>query len=249
VRLKVSGQFHLIPPWKTKLTVVNGVGSGHLLTDHKTDGDESTLAVTRDGEHLPQKILDGSTSNEHALVLKLIGDILDFSLNILVRDGQVAHASKHSIGFLPAILLSQESRRFLVKSHAAAKQDSRKRLKSKWDNVDPSAAGQVQKRAVVDPESETGSSSDEELVETGKTATDGTRRVFGNVKGNDHGGHTDTNTSDETSNVHDFNVAQSSGLEDTADDGDQTSDLQSDLASVLVSHPGGDEATDETPSL
>lgn len=88
---------------------------------HQSNGNESTLAVTRDGEHLPQQVLGGSTGDEHTLVLELVGDILDLSLDILVRNWEVAHASEYSTGLLPAILLGQETRRLLVQRHAANK--------------------------------------------------------------------------------------------------------------------------------
>jgi hypothetical protein len=127
------------------------------LTDHESNGDEGTLSVTRDGEHLLEKILDAGTSNEHALVLKLVGDVLDLVLNICVRLGQVSHAGKYCRSLLPLVLLGEETGRLLVQSHAADKENGGKSLESEWDNVDLSAAGEMHKRSVVDPEGKTGS--------------------------------------------------------------------------------------------
>ena len=229
--------------------VVDGVGTGHLLADHEANGDESTLAVTGDGEHLLEKVLDGGTGDEHALVLELIGNILDFTLDVLVRDGQIAHAGKDAVGLLPAVLLGQETGRLLVEGHAADKENCREGLKGKRDDVDRRAAGQVQKRSVVDPEGKAGSGGNEKLVKTGQTTTNGTGSILRDVKRDDHGGTTNTDTSDETTNVHGLDVTRGDSLDDAADNGDKPSHLQGDLTSPLVGEPGVDEATDEATGL
>ena len=66
--------------------VVDCICARHLLTDHETNGDESAFAVTGDGKHLLEEILHGCSGNQHALVLELIGNVLDFVLDVRVRE-------------------------------------------------------------------------------------------------------------------------------------------------------------------
>jgi len=64
--------------------VINGIRTSHLkvdsefmfqrlkslldlLTNHQSDGDESTFAVSRDQPHLPLKVHENSTSSQTAL--------------------------------------------------------------------------------------------------------------------------------------------------------------------------------------
>ena len=144
--------------------VVDGVGSGHLLADHESDRDKCALAVTRDGEHLLEEVLNGSTGDEHALVLKLVGNILQFSSNVLVGRRQVADTREDGSSLFPAILLGEETRGLLVQGHAAKEKDGGKSLKGKRNDVDSLAARDVHERTIVDPESQTGSSGNEQLV-------------------------------------------------------------------------------------
>ena len=81
----------------------------------------------------------------------------------------------------PLILLGEETGRFFVHGHAADEEDGGKCLHGERDNVDLGATREVQERPVVYPEGERDSSGNEELVETGKTSTDTTGSVFGNV--------------------------------------------------------------------
>lgn len=229
--------------------IVDGVGSSHLLADHKADGDESALAITRNGEHLLQEILNGSSSNKHALVLKLVGNVLQLSSDVLVRCRQVANTSQNGRCLFPAILLGQETRRLLVQGHADPEEDSGKSLESKGHNVDSLTARDVQQRTVIDPESETRSSRNEQLVKTSKTTTNGTRSIFGDVKRDDHGGSTNTETSDETTDIHGFDATRGSGLDDTASDGNETGKLKSPLAAISVGKPGSSETAEETSGL
>ena len=122
------------------------------MADHKSDGDEGALAVTRDGEHLLEKILDTGTGNKHTLVLELIGDVLDLVLDVGMRRWQVSHAGKDGSGLFPLVLLGEETGRLFVQGHAADKENS---LKSERNNVDLRTAGEVHERSVVHPERET----------------------------------------------------------------------------------------------
>lgn len=185
-------------PEDLRSVVVDSVGTGHLLANHQADGDESALSVSGDGEHLPQEILDGGTSDKHAFVLELIGDILDLILDVRVGFRKTSDTCKYFGSFLPAILLSEITWGLLVESHADNEEYSGKGLESKRNNIDPGAAAEVHERSIVDPEGETGSSCDEELVETSKTTTNTTGSVFRDIERDNHGSTTDTDTSNET---------------------------------------------------
>lgn len=102
---------------------------------------------------------------------------------------------------------------------------------------------------VVGPESQHGTSGDEQLVDTGETTTNSTRRILRDVEGSNDRGGTDTKTSDEATDEHDGEDTRSSGLEDATDDDDSSSYEKSNAATPLVGHIGSSESTDEATAL
>jgi hypothetical protein len=66
----------------------NGVDTGHLLADHEHDGDESTLAVAGNGDHLLEKSLGGSITSQTALGLELGSHVLDLIPNVIGIGGE-----------------------------------------------------------------------------------------------------------------------------------------------------------------
>lgn len=102
---------------------------------------------------------------------------------------------------------------------------------------------------VVGPESQHGTGGDEQLVDTGETATNGAGRILRDVKGSNDRGGTDTETSDEATDEHDGEDTRSSGLEDATDDDDSSSHEKSNTATPLVSHPRSGKSTNEATAL
>lgn len=103
--------------------VVDSVCARHLLADHEADGDEDALAVAGDGEHFFKEILNTGASDEHALVLELVGDVFEFFLYVGVAGREMTDAAECSGSFFPAVGFGEETRGFVVQHYAADKED------------------------------------------------------------------------------------------------------------------------------
>jgi hypothetical protein len=114
---------------------------------------------------------------------------------------------------------------------------------------------EVHVRAIVDPESQHDSGSDEQLVDTSEATTDGTGSVLRDydvsaryaqwfvlaeltVQWCDHGSSTDTQTSDEPAHENGCDVTRCSSLHDCSDDGENSGEDQV----VAATDPVGNKA-------
>ena len=110
-------------------------------------------------------------------MLKLVLDLRNFAGDVRVGWWKGANAGEGGRCFIPAILASEPARRLIAEPHRAKEEDGRKTLHDEWDDV-LRIAFEVSVRAVVDPEGEHDTGSDEELIDTGQAAADGTRGVL-----------------------------------------------------------------------
>ena len=245
---------------------LHGVGTCHLLTNHQSDGKKSTLAVARDGPHLSHQVLEGGVTNESALVIELILDLGQLSSNVRVGRRQVANAGEDSRGFVPTVLTCEPTGRLVAEPHGCEEQHSRKTLHDQGNDV-LRVAFEVRVGAVVNPESKHDSGSDEELVNTGQTATDGTRSVLRNydvgqyntrnsvswvkltVQRGDHGSSTNTKTSNESAYEDSGNVTRGSSLHDRSNDGENSRADQVETATDFVRDKSSAESTNKATAL
>lgn len=202
--------------------VVDGVGTGHLLANHEHDRDDGTLAVGWDGPHLSLQIHEGGTGNQLSLVLKLLGHFLQLHADVWVISWEVAESDQDGSGLLPVILLCEETWRLVAEEDTDDQDDSWKHLKGQWD-LPLSATSCVEKRTIVDPKREHDTGRDVQLVYTSQATTDRSRSVLRDVKRSQHGGSSDTQTSDETTHIDGSNVSIRSSLNDNTKDGCDTS--------------------------
>lgn len=88
-------------------------------------------------------------------------------------------------------------------------------------------------------------------VLTSQTAANGTGSALGDVKRGQHGGGTDTETGDESTDEHEGERAARgrSSLHDDTDASDKTGSDEREATSVAVSEPGGDETGEEAATL
>lgn len=83
--------------------VVDGVCSGHLLADHKSNRNEGSLSVGRNRPHLALEIHEASSANKSSLVFKLLAHLLQLHSDIWVVCGKVPKFGQDSGGFLPVV--------------------------------------------------------------------------------------------------------------------------------------------------
>ena len=90
-------------PHDVNLLVVDGVGSSHLLCDHKPDGDDGSLSVSRNGPHLSHQVHERSATDQGSFVVKLLLHLAEFHLHIRVGGRKCSDVRQDCRGFIPAI--------------------------------------------------------------------------------------------------------------------------------------------------
>lgn len=205
-----------------KAYVVDGVSSGHLLTDHESDGDEGTLSVTGNEPHLALEVHEGSAANHTSLVLELLVHLVKLHADVRMIGRKVAKACQNGSCFFPVILLGEETRRLIAETDTNKHENSWKHLQCQR-NLPDGVSFAVLERTVVDPEGHHDADCNVELVDTSQATTDGSRGVLGDVKGSQHGCSTDTDTSEESSDVKGSDFTRGCGLDDDTEDGHRSS--------------------------
>lgn len=218
--------------------VVDCVRSGHLLTDHESDGDKSTFSVTWDEPHLTLEIHEGSTANHASLVLELLLHILKLHANVRVICWKVAKSCQNMSCLLPVVLLGEEARRLVAQRNTDQHENSWKHLQSQR-NLPDSISLAVLEGPIVDPEGHHDTDCNIELVNTGQTTTDGSRSVLRDVEGGQHGGGSDTDTSEESSDVESSDFTRGGGLNDDTENGHRGSAEQRRLERVSTNGKNG----------
>lgn len=246
----------------------DSVNSRHLLADHEPDADQGALAVRGDSPHLLEECLGGGVADEAALVLKLGGHLLDFGADEVVVGGKAFQVSllHHSENLrhrnlpaktdddagstLPVILASTPTRALGANEHAKDEENSGSALKSQRDDVD-SGRRDVQETAVVDPVRDHYTRNDEQLVEGGQGTTNSTRRALGDVQRRQSRRRTNTQPSQEATDIHDCYVTVDSrcSLENNTNGCEDADTDEHEATSVAVGQPAGEEAGGETTSL
>jgi len=251
-------------PWHTtrdKLTVADRVLARPLLEgEHGESHDEA------DGVALGENLAPGGTSG---LLLFLADSGLDFGkleLDILVVDGSLADPGKVLEGLLIAVLGRKPTRRLLEERKKHHHDSDGDELETDR-NTPLLGTGVLHERdTVVDPEGNLGrvldlaradlcssTHSNTEDDNNLEHASDATTDLLGSnlrrVGGANHGHDSDTEASDETSNVELVETAEACGLNDTANDEDDTSDHESHLTSQAVLHGSTENGTEERTTL
>jgi hypothetical protein len=152
--------------------------TSHLLADHQSNGKKSTVSVARNGPHLPHQVLEAGITDQSAFVVKLILDLCQLASDVRVSRRKSTDKRKDIRGLVPTVLTGQPTRRFVTEPHRSKQQHGRKTLHDERDDV-LRVARNVSVRAVVDPEGQHDTGSDEELVNSGQATTNGTRSVLG----------------------------------------------------------------------
>lgn len=157
--------------------VIDSVGTGHLLANHESDGDESSLSVSWDGPHLALEIHEAGPTDQTSLHLKLFGHFFQLHADVRVVGGKVTNANQHSRCLLPVVLLGKETRSLVAQGDTDQHEDSWKHLHSQRD-LPLRVSLAVKERSIVDPEGHHDSDGNVKLVDTSKTSTDRSRGVL-----------------------------------------------------------------------
>lgn len=91
--------------------VVDGVGAGHLLTDHEPDGEQGSLAVTR---YCPHFLDDGpetfATIDAAQLFFQLTPHLHHLALYVWMVGWQFADVAQDLAALFPLVLPGEPSR-------------------------------------------------------------------------------------------------------------------------------------------
>lgn len=194
------------------------------------------------------QVRGGGVTDEPALGLELLDDLGELLLEVGVRGREVTKARQHILALLPAVLAGEPAGRLVAEQHAEAQQQGGERLDREREDVHD-LAGHVDVDRIVDPEGDHTTRHDEELVHARQQTTDGTRRVLAHVQRVDGRCGTDSETSDEPTDVHDRQVAARGSLHDHTEEDDEGQGDEAPLAAVLVSQRAGREGADEAAGL
>lgn len=153
-------------------------------------------------------------------------------------------ASERAESILFAALGHEPSRRFREEHDKESEGNGRGDLETEGESPLEDGIFLVNAAAVDDETGNEGTDTEEKLLESGESASDGRVGNFRLIKGSKEGKHSDTDTGEETTGHHHALVSGSS-LKDTADDEDDGTDHDSEATRESIGNEGSRDTTDE----